>query len=522
MEVLSREIGDSRERTQMRARRRTNCSRRPQRFAPPTNWSINDDSLRLDRVPARPRRVAQDLLRSTRTHTAKRMFGFLTSGTKEIADPLVSAKAVAQLAAPAAGARRHRPPAAGDARVRRDAPVAQAGRPRRACRRSSSSTPRSAPTAASSPSNTSRTTTAAPKLAERIWQSIYDLSQGFIYAYQTALEEALRAGRQRALEAAACRCCSRGSRITTAPTPSCACSATSAGFPASGWSCTARTCARRSSASIACRRCSAAPGPTRRSGRSSRNTSTSLLIHQLNTGNMSPPQLDWAIVAAARVEPAPAARRGAALARRLLRRHRRQDRASCRRTGNDSGSMLRYLDTTPLAEQLDRAIARAAPGRGHRPGPGGADQPAAHRDPREGAPVGGAQPQCRTAPRSAHRVRGDRARCASACRASARSSRSEDTRHRRRRRPAHGSEQIEVFAVADGSRAQAPRAATSTIRSPRACRRSPTRCGRSRTAASPACASRRRAASARAWRWARSSPCGSRTSPTGCWASCAG
>ena len=32
----------------------------------------------------------------------------------------------------------------------------------------------------------------SPKLAERIWQAIYDLSQGFIYAYQTALEEALR------------------------------------------------------------------------------------------------------------------------------------------------------------------------------------------------------------------------------------------------------------------------------------------------------------------------------------------
>ena len=32
----------------------------------------------------------------------------------------------------------------------------------------------------------------SPKLAERIWQAVYDLSQGFIYAYQTALEEALR------------------------------------------------------------------------------------------------------------------------------------------------------------------------------------------------------------------------------------------------------------------------------------------------------------------------------------------
>ena len=31
-----------------------------------------------------------------------------------------------------------------------------------------------------------------PKLAERLWQSIFDLSQGFLNCYQTALEEALR------------------------------------------------------------------------------------------------------------------------------------------------------------------------------------------------------------------------------------------------------------------------------------------------------------------------------------------
>ena len=31
----------------------------------------------------------------------------------------------------------------------------------------------------------------APKLAERIWQAIYDLTQGFLSSYQTGLEEAV-------------------------------------------------------------------------------------------------------------------------------------------------------------------------------------------------------------------------------------------------------------------------------------------------------------------------------------------
>jgi len=80
-----------------------------------------------------------------------------------------------------------------------------------------------------------------------------------------------------------------------------------------------------------------------------------LLIHQLNTGNLSPGELDWA---SAQLR---------SWSRRLtLNAVPRSlegffvDIAGkgglVRRTGNDAGSMLRYLDTTPLAEQLERAI----------------------------------------------------------------------------------------------------------------------------------------------------------------------
>ena len=80
-----------------------------------------------------------------------------------------------------------------------------------------------------------------------------------------------------------------------------------------------------------------------------------LLLHQLNTGNMSPPQLDWAMAQLRawsrrlQMDAVPRSPEGFFV-----------DIAGKtglgRRTGNDSGSMLRYLDTTPLAESLERAI----------------------------------------------------------------------------------------------------------------------------------------------------------------------
>src|SRR4029434_8231030 len=80
-----------------------------------------------------------------------------------------------------------------------------------------------------------------------------------------------------------------------------------------------------------------------------------LLIHQLNTGNLSPAELDWASAQLRawsrrlQLDAAPRSPEGFFV-----------DVAGkgglVRRTGNDSGSMLRYLATTPMAAQLARAI----------------------------------------------------------------------------------------------------------------------------------------------------------------------
>jgi hypothetical protein len=80
-----------------------------------------------------------------------------------------------------------------------------------------------------------------------------------------------------------------------------------------------------------------------------------LLIHQLNTGNLSPGELDWATAQLRawsrklQLDAVPRSAEGFFV-----------DVAGkgglVRRTGSDSGSMLRYLDTTPMAEQLERAI----------------------------------------------------------------------------------------------------------------------------------------------------------------------
>ncbi len=80
-----------------------------------------------------------------------------------------------------------------------------------------------------------------------------------------------------------------------------------------------------------------------------------LLIHQFHTGNLTPPELDWA---SAQLR---------AWSRKLTLETVAQspdgffvDLAGksglVRRTGNDAGSMLRYLDTAPVADQLERAI----------------------------------------------------------------------------------------------------------------------------------------------------------------------
>jgi hypothetical protein len=78
-------------------------------------------------------------------------------------------------------------------------------------------------------------------------------------------------------------------------------------------------------------------------------------VHQLNTGNLNPTEIDWASsqlrawTRRLELEQIPRSLEGffVDLAGR---------EGLIRRTGNDRGSVLRYLDTTPLADGLERAI----------------------------------------------------------------------------------------------------------------------------------------------------------------------
>jgi cyclic-di-GMP-binding protein len=281
------------------------------------------------------------------------MFGFLTSGAKEASDPLVSTKAVAawlrQLPAlDVIGRQQH---------------VMRAFEAMRLSRRPVDLARVQAIEYLDGALGTDRRQLTkqfvenydgSAKLAERIWQSIYDMSQGFVYAYQTALEEALRQdgnarwkplvpllfarlthyygtdaklrvfryerwipGKWMELHRTYLRACELG--VDRTPTL-----LGSAGPNATQWTV-------------------------------EQEYIFVLLIHQLNTGNMSPPQLDWAMAQLRawsrrmEIDAVPRSLEGFFV-----------DIAGKnglgRRTGSDSGSMLRYLDTTPLAEQLDRAI----------------------------------------------------------------------------------------------------------------------------------------------------------------------
>jgi hypothetical protein len=282
------------------------------------------------------------------------MFGFLTSGAKEVTDPLVSAKSVSgwlrQLPALDVIGRQQHVMRAFDAMRQSRKPVdlarAQAvefldaalGADRRQLIK-----------------QYVENYDSAPKLAERIWQAIYDLSQGFMYAYQTALEEALR----------------QSGNVRWKPLPPLLFGrlvhyyGTDAKLrvfrferwiPAK-WMELHRTYLRASELGIErVAAVLASAGPNATQWTVEQEYLNVLLVHQLNTGNMSPPQLDWAtsqLRAWSRrlaLDAVPRSPEGFFV-----------DIAGKtglgRRTGNDSGSMLRYLDTTPLAEQLERAIA---------------------------------------------------------------------------------------------------------------------------------------------------------------------
>ncbi len=192
------------------------------------------------------------------------------------------------------------------------------------------------------------------RLAERIWQALQEMCQGFIFAYQTALEHALLQTDNPRWKTVVPRLFSRLVHYY----------GTDAKLrvfryerwiPAK-WMELHRLYMRATELGVERVPAGLAAG-------ASNSTQWTveqeylfvLLIHQLNTGNLSPAELDWAsaqLRAWSRklsLDAVPRSPEGFFV-----------DVAGkgslVRRTGNDSGSMLRYLDTTPMAEQLERAI----------------------------------------------------------------------------------------------------------------------------------------------------------------------
>lgn len=193
------------------------------------------------------------------------------------------------------------------------------------------------------------------KLAERLWQAIFDLTQGFAYAYHAALEHATgQAGGARWKPA-----------LPTLFTRLLHYYGTDAKLrvfrferwiPAK-WMELHRTYLRATELGVQHVSCAlGAAGPNATSWTPEVEYLNVLLVHQLNTGNLSPAGLDWACSQLRawsrklKLDAVPDSPEGFFV-----------DLAGknglVRRTGNDSGSMLRYLDTTALSEQLERALA---------------------------------------------------------------------------------------------------------------------------------------------------------------------
>ncbi len=195
----------------------------------------------------------------------------------------------------------------------------------------------------------------APKVSERIWQASLDLAQGFIGAYQNVLETALAPSAYPRWKShvpilfarlvhyygtdAKLRVCRHERWI-----------------PAK-WVELHRTLLRASELGIE-------RVPTSLGGGHGTGTQWTveqeyvyvLLIHQLNSGNLSPANLDWAATQirmwSRRLELVALPKTMEGFFVDLAGRS-----GLARRTGQDSGAMLRYLDTTALAEQLDITLA---------------------------------------------------------------------------------------------------------------------------------------------------------------------
>lgn len=281
------------------------------------------------------------------------MFGILSSGTKDVADPLLTAKSVSgwlhQLPAlDVLGRQQHVMRAFDVMRQSRktiELPRVQAiqfldaalGTDRRQLTK-----------------QYVENVDTSSKLSERIWGAVYQLTQGFIYAYQTALEETVRQTSHPRWKPLAPLLFAR--LVHYYGTDAKLRVFRFERWIPGKWMELHRAYLRASELNI--HRVPTALGsanPNATQWTVELEYVYVLLLQQLNTGNMTPAELDWATAQLRawsrrlQLDAVPRSLEGffvdiggkAGLSRR---------------TGNDSGSMLRYLDTTPLSEQLERAI----------------------------------------------------------------------------------------------------------------------------------------------------------------------
>ncbi|MBK6335362.1 MAG: hypothetical protein IPG28_18820 [Betaproteobacteria bacterium] len=194
----------------------------------------------------------------------------------------------------------------------------------------------------------------AARLSERIWQATHEMAQAFAYAYQTLLDCALAQGPNSRwkpvlplLFARLVHYYGTDAKLRVFRFER--------WIPAK-WRELHDIYARAVDAGVdklPCALPSAGPGSTQWTVE--QEYLFVLLVHQLNTGNLSPSELDWAgaqLRAWCRrltLDSVPRSAEGffVDLAGRS---------GLARRTGHDSGSLLRYVDTTTLAEQLERTI----------------------------------------------------------------------------------------------------------------------------------------------------------------------
>ncbi len=207
------------------------------------------------------------------------------------------------------------------------------------------------------------------RLAERIWQAIHEMTQGFIYAYQAALEEALGQPSNPRWKPVIPLLFSR--LIHYYGTDAKLRVFRYERWIPARWMDLHRLYMRAQELGVdRVPTALGSGGPHAMQWTAEQEYLFVLLVHQLNTGNMSPAELDWACAqlrAWARklsLDAVPRSPEGFFV-----------DVAGksglVRRTGNDRGSMLRYVDTTPLAEQLERAIHALRQAEVSEPGMGG-------------------------------------------------------------------------------------------------------------------------------------------------------